>query len=70
MFNHSRLVSSPEFANTGKGRRGWSGALDFLMASDSGQGAIRIYELTFAAQISLTQNELNEVAHGDGMDWF
>jgi hypothetical protein len=70
MFNHLRLVSSLEFANTGKGRRGWSGALVFFMASDSGQGAIRTYELTFAAQISLTQNDLNEVEHRDGMDWF
>jgi hypothetical protein len=48
----------------------WPRALDFLMAPDSGEGAIRTHELTFAAQITLTQNELNQFAHGDGMDWF
>jgi hypothetical protein len=44
-------------------------ALDFLMAPDSRQGALRPDELTLRAEIAPPQRELHQLAHLDSIDW-
>ena len=47
-----------------------AGALDFLVAPDACQRAIRAHELTLAAEIAPPQNKLNQLAHRNRVDGF